>query len=173
MKRRGSSARRAKRSGRQRRASVPPSTARSVGPSPTQAPTEPEAPEADGNTRHRERYLSKLSDLVSGGLWVSTDKGADLPPERALCRVAGSLLKATMIATYFSTDDAGSDPDVWVPNCIQLRQHEQIDALTGIIALLQAGPIVTERLLMEDEFRESGDRVEQREALMAQAGGAR
>jgi len=115
--------------------------------------------------RAHEKYLGHLSNLVSGGLSVSTSDGADLPPERALMRVAGALLKAVVVATFAECDGENLDAEGWNADSSTLSENEQHAALCGIVALLQDGSKVIEHLRDHDEFREGHERILHREAM--------
>jgi len=106
--------------------------------------------------RARERYLSSLSVLVSGGLFVSTEPGE---AERALMRVAGAMLKAVTVATFTASDGERLDESGWVAESSVLTRNEQHDALCGIVSLLQNGESVLGWLRDHEEFRESAELV--------------
>jgi hypothetical protein len=117
----------------------------------------------ESERRYDERYLSALSNILSGGLLVNTKDGADLPPERALMRVAGALLKAVNIAKF--GDEQIQEEVGWCMDSTRMSDDETQEALSGIIALLRDAPVVLEKLRMENDFRESHERIEHLEWL--------
>ncbi len=114
---------------------------------------------SSGELKAQERYLSALSTLVTGGLWVGEEPGNEGEAERALCRVAGAMLKAVTVAG-FAPDVGDEDLDAggWVADSSEFTRNEMHDALHGIVALLSAGPVVIEKLRARGELRLSHER---------------
>jgi hypothetical protein len=121
----------------------------------------------DSERRAHEEYLSALSNILSGGLLVDTHGGSDLPPERALMRVTGALLKAVSLARF--GDEQLSENVEWCMNSTRMTDDETREALSGIIALLRDVPAVMETLRANGEFRESPERIEHADFLREQA----
>jgi hypothetical protein len=122
----------------------------------------------DGRVRARERYLSALSSLVSGGLTVDEEQ-PHLGPELALLRTAGVLLKAVTLASYSASDEVAASGDGWTPDSAEMTQDETIIALSGITALLTDGGHVLAELRSSGDFRSSGGRIENIEANQERA----
>jgi hypothetical protein len=109
-----------------------------------------------------ERYLSSLSNVLSGGLLTDTDKTSSLTPERALCRSAGCLLKAVMVANHYRSEEGPSDMRTWGPGYIgaQMSEAETLDALACITALLLDGDHALDHLRGTGDYRDSHQRIE-------------
>jgi hypothetical protein len=114
--------------------------------------------EREAKQRGRERYLSALSDMLSGGLLVDTKNGYDLPPERALMRAAGAMLKAVTLAKF--NGSVGQDDLEWTNDSTELSDDETHAALSAIGAILRNAPDVFSHLRARGEFRESDQRSE-------------
>jgi len=141
------------------RAKRGPAAQRPVRLVPAQAPDEAASPIPDNAfTREsrrlaEEKYLGAISDVVSGGLWtVNDDPMTSCHPGDALCRVAGSLLKAVTLARFAASDD---ELPGWSPSSRALTDAEMQEALSGIGALLRNAPTILDHLRAIGGFRDS------------------
>jgi hypothetical protein len=114
-----------------------------------------EADEVSPNVRHgRDRYLSALSNLMSGGLLVD-DQQDGLKPETALIHVAGAQIKAVMSCLHLRGSFNETD---WTLHNHEMTDAELAAALAGVVAVLQGSRVILNRLRASDEFRDSSHR---------------